>query len=366
MGRFAGVSGRGAVNAFMIQPLTVLNRASLGLAVATMVACGDDGTGGSGLVGSGAAAGSDGGGATNDGGAGATTSTGGAGGAGGGVGGSGGALPLLCEGFEPLVGEQSFTIDWDGDRRSFLVRIPMGYDVSAPLPVVFVFHGYTQTAEQIEAISKMTPAADARGYLVVYAQGLGTSWNAGGCCGTSSTFDVDDVGFVGAMLTDLSTKLCVDPKRVHACGFSNGGMLSHRLACEAADVFASVGAVSGTIALSECAPSRPIAVMHQHGTSDFIVPYDGFFVGADTVPETIDGWVARNGCTTETLTFEEGDVTCVTHGGCTAGADVTLCTLEGGGHQWPGGESAGPAGEVNMDLAGSEALLDFFDAHPMP
>jgi poly(3-hydroxybutyrate) depolymerase len=49
-----------------------------------------------------------------------------------------------------------------------------------------------------------------------------------------------------------------------------------------------------------------------------------------------------------------------------AGADVAVCTLEGGGHQWPGGESAGPGGVVNMDLAGSEALLDFFDGHPMP
>jgi polyhydroxybutyrate depolymerase len=340
-------------------------RRALSLVFALGVACSDDGGGASGTGGGGAPSGG-GAGPGGGGGAGATGPSG-AGGAGADeVGGAGGLAPTLCEGFEPLSGEQTFTLDWDGAARSYFARIPTSYDATSPLPVVFVFHGFTQTAEQIETVSKMTPAAEARGYLVVYAQGLGTSWNAGGCCGSSSTFSVDDVGFVGAMIDDLSTKLCLDPKRVHACGFSNGGMLSHRLGCEAADRIASFGAVSGTMAVTDCTPSRPIAVMHQHGTADFVVPYDGFFIGADTVPETIAGWVSRNGCTTETVTFDEGDATCVTHGGCTADADVTLCTLEGGGHQWPGGESAGPGGEVNMDLAGSEALLDFFDAHPLP
>jgi polyhydroxybutyrate depolymerase len=342
-----------------------MRKACIGLAIGLTAACGDDGPGASTEGGAGAPA--SGGAAAIGGGGGSASGGAGNGGEGAGsAGGAGGAAPALCEGFAPSSGEQSFALDWGGASRSFYVRVPTSYDASSPLPVVFVFHGFTQTAEQIETVSKMTPAAEARGYLVVYAQGLGTSWNAGGCCGSSSTFSVDDVGFVGAMIDDLSTKLCLDPKRIHACGFSNGAMLSHRLGCEAADRIASFGAVSGTMAISDCTPSRPTAVMHQHGTSDFVVPYDGFFIGADTVPETIDGWVARNGCTTESVTFDEGDATCVTHGGCTAGADVTLCTLEGGGHQWPGGESAGPGGEVNMDLAGSEALLDFFDAHPMP
>jgi polyhydroxybutyrate depolymerase len=61
-----------------------------------------------------------------------------------------------------------------------------------------------------------------------------------------------------------------------------------------------------------------------------------------------------------------GDATCETYDGCQANATVTLCTLDGGGHQWPGGMSAGPAGEINMDISASPAMLEFFDAHPMP
>ncbi|NUP07546.1 MAG: hypothetical protein HOW73_15975, partial [Polyangiaceae bacterium] len=77
--------------------------------------------------------------------------------------------------------------------------------------------------------------------------------------------------------------------------------------------------------------------------------------------------VDRDGCDpTPSVTFQQGDATCETYAACAMGAEVTLCTLEGDGHQWPGGQSAGSGGEINMDIAASEALLDFFDAHPMP
>src|SRR6185436_10577421 len=100
---------------------------------------------------------------------------------------------------------------------------------------VFVFHGYTQTATGaagIEQISQMTPVSDKHGFIVVYPQGLGNSWNAGSCCGTAASSKVDDLKFVSDLIDKLKTEYCVDPKRVFASGLSNGGMLSHRLACE--------------------------------------------------------------------------------------------------------------------------------------
>lgn len=348
------------------------------LAVALSVgclACSDDALpqGGAAAGGNAPVAGNDGGGegpagAGSQGGA----STGGAseggapqgGGANGGNG-EGGSAPT-CSGKSFGAGDTDFTLMFDGAEREFRVHAPPAYDPTAATPVVLILHGYTETNDSIEDITQMTPEADARGYIVVYPQGLGTSWNAGECCGSSQQQGIDDVGFINAMLDKIEADYCVDTKRVYSAGFSNGGMLSHRLACESADRIAAIGPVSGPIRLSTCTPSRPVPLQQFHGTSDFIVPYNGGF-GATSVPDCTAGWVERNGCDpTPTVTFDMGDATCETYSGCDEGADVVLCTLDGGGHQWPGGQSGGPFGTVNMDIFASEALLDFFDAHPMP
>ncbi len=349
--------------------------ACVGLLLCSLGACADDVTssGGSGAGGD-STAGPGGGGTSSGGngtGAGAMGGSGNAGGAGAasstgtGATTSTGGGPATCEGLAVLAGSVEYTLLFDGDDRTYTVHTPPGYTAQAGLPVVVVFHGYAETAEQIETISNMTPETDARGYIVVYPQGRSTSWNAGGCCGSSSALGVDDVGFVDAMVAEIASNYCVDQSRLFACGFSNGGMLSHRLACESSDTFAAVGAVAGTMAIEECTPTRPVPVMHFHGTSDFVVPYNGGIFGTASVADTVTGWTTRNGCTDSMVSFDQGDATCETHGGCSENATVTICTLNGGGHQWPGGESAGPGGTINMDIFASEALLDFFDQHPM-
>jgi polyhydroxybutyrate depolymerase len=346
-----------------------MTRSMLALLVvwgAALAACADSsttiaGSGGQNVGGDGGQQATGGGGAGGDGGSNASGGQGGNGG----QGGAGGQAPT-CQGLRPASGTTNHSLDWDGSTRSYSVHVPPGYTAEAALPVVFVFHGFTETASLIELISGMTPVAEARDYIVVYAEGLFTSWNAGACCGSSGTLGVDDVGFVAAMLAEIESTYCVDSSRIFASGFSNGGMLSHRLACEMSDTFAAIGAVSGTIAVADCTPSRPIPVSNFHGTADLIVPYNGGFSGGASVPDTINGWITRNGCTTTVTTFDQGDALCETHGECDAGADVMLCTLEGGGHQWPGGSSSGPNGIINMDISASSALLDFFDQHPMP
>ncbi|MFO0613627.1 MAG: PHB depolymerase family esterase [Polyangiaceae bacterium] len=281
--------------------------------------------------------------------------------------GTGGGAPLGC-GLPIPTSDSEYTLPFGGADRTFRVHVPPGLDASTPAPLVMVFHGYLEDGDQIETITKMTPAADARGYVVVYADGLGKSWNAGGCCGSSASNGVDDVGFVGAMIDFVEAHHCIDPKRVYAAGFSNGGMLSHRLACEMSERIAAIGPVSGTMAIDACAPSRPVPVMHFHGTSDFVVAYaNGGLSGAKGVDETMAGWVMRDACTASPhVVFQQGSATCESWSPCAAGADVVRCKLQGGGHQWPGGNSAGPGGTINMDIAASEAMLDFFTEHPLP
>ncbi|MBA3464054.1 MAG: hypothetical protein H0T46_29120 [Deltaproteobacteria bacterium] len=75
-------------------------------------------------------------------------------------------------------------------------------------------------------------------------------------------------------------------------------------------------------------------------------------------------WKGKNCCTTTSQTYQQGDVTCVTHGGCTDGADVTLCTVQDGGHQWPGGDTLPFLGKKSDNIIATDALWTFVAAHP--
>ena len=244
-------------------------------------------------------------------------------------------------GIEP--GDHELELDHDGLTRTYFVHVPEAYDGSTPVPLVFDFHGYTNTAAVQNGFSGMDDLADAEGFIAVHPEGTGAlqSWNAGVCCGTAASEEVDDVGFVRAMLEALASMACIDRSRVYATGFSNGGFLAHRLACEASDIIAAIAPVAGVIGvpMDACDPPRAVPVMHFHGTFDTIVPYTGSALnGFPSVEDTIAHWVERNGCTDEAeSTFDMGDSHCETHDSCAGGAEVTLCTIEGGAHVWPGG-----------------------------
>lgn len=273
-----------------------------------------------------------------------------------------------CSGLTKGPGEYDETLADPSGTRKYRVRVPASYSASTPTSVVLVFHGLTQSASGIEDNSKMDPVADAHGFISVYPQGISNSWNAGTCCGTASSQQTPDVAFVSHLIDALKADYCVDEKRVFATGLSNGGMLSHRLACELSDRIAAIGAVAGTFAVSDCAPPRPVAVMHVHGTADFVVPYNGGNLGgAKSVPETISKWVAIDGCTdpAPVNVYKQGDASCDEYQMCKEGTRVRLCTIDQGGHQWPGGTN-NFLGHLSTDLAASEEVLKFFEAHPMP
>ena len=68
----------------------------------------------------------------------------------------------------------------------------------------------------------MNDHADVAGYIVIYPQGIGNSWNGGACCGEAQDLGLDDVGFVRAVVADAMTRLCIDPDRIYGVGISNG------------------------------------------------------------------------------------------------------------------------------------------------
>jgi polyhydroxybutyrate depolymerase len=266
-----------------------------------------------------------------------------------------------------LRGDEDFSVIIDGIERTYTVSAPTSYD-GAPTPVVFNFHGLGSNGFEQRLFSKMDAVSDAEGFIAVYPNGTGESWNAGECCPPASNSDVDDVAFVQTMIADITASYCVDQKQIFATGMSNGGFFSHRLGCEVAEQFAAIAPVAGGVVLLDCQPSRPIPVMHFHGTADDTVPFDGLpQFGLPAIPDMINDWAARNGCQGAAVqTFLNGDSHCETFDNCAAGTEVTLCTVEGGGHTWPGGLEVPQLGFTTQDLNATQHMWDFFEQHPLP
>jgi len=235
-----------------------------------------------------------------------------------------------CESSTLVPGDSSYVLPFAGLDRTFNVHVPASYTGLFPVPLVLDLHGFTSTNAVQAAISGFRLKSDQLGFIVVWPQGVSNSWNAFGCCGTALVQGVDDVGFLRAVVAQLSTLANIDHSRVYATGLSNGGAMSHRLACQAADLFAATAPVSFPMNSSPliCQPSRPISVLHFHGLVDGTVPYGGgLFQGAQA---SLSTWAQIDGCTGTPAVQDLGAPNrCETYTSCNAGVRTGLCSLNG-------------------------------------
>jgi polyhydroxybutyrate depolymerase len=240
----------------------------------------------------------------------------------------GGVAPedLSCTGTHTLTaGDTTVMLSHGGVERRFFVHVPASYTGDKLVPLVLDIHGYGGTVEYQRSTSGWLEKSDQQGFLLVHPEGLTNSWNAGSvCCGQSMTDQVDDEGFILALVAKVKSDGCVNPKRVYATGLSNGGALAHLLACRAADVFAAVAPVSMSNGTMPCEPARGISVTMFRGTADELVPYDSpdsIFLSAQA---DLDAWKERNACSGSADTSRDK---CQTFSGCKGNSEVTLCTI---------------------------------------
>jgi polyhydroxybutyrate depolymerase len=249
------------------------------------------------------------------------------------------------------------TIESGGRSREFRLYVPASADLSGPVPLVLNFHGLGSNAPQQEAYSDLVNKAASEGFITAAGQGIRSSWNAGEiCCPPARDEGVDDVQFARDMVARIAQDYCIDVQRIYSTGMSNGGFMSNRLACDAADLFAAVAPVASLLGVSTCEPTRPMPILMFNGTEDALVPYAG-------ATGSFARWALLNGCEGEPeVTFENGDSRCESYLDCAEGATTTLCTVQGGRHTWPGS----PLGHTTTDLIASDAMWEFFLAHPLP
>jgi len=262
--------------------------------------------------------------------------------------------PLPC-----LPGVTDESILSGGQSRFYRLVVPQSYKAGTPTPLLLGFHGAGSNPAQFEAATGFDAQADRFGFLVVYPQGLGepSNWD--------TLPNSTDVPFVRDLIGAIAARCSLDLNRVYAAGFSRGGGMVNRLACDLSDRIAAIGPVSGDYSASEtCSPLRPVPVVAFHGTADPAIPYNGYSAPGQTlqshtrigtpIPDWAYAWAGRNGCSsTSTKAFEFGPVSGQGWGQCRAGADVVLYTIQDGTHEWP----------TVVDAA--QMLWDFFSRHPL-
>ena len=280
----------------------------------------------------------------------------------------------------------------DSFKRTFNIHFPSSYDKSVQLPLVIALHGRGANGASMVILTHkgFNKLADQDGFIIVYPDGIELNWNDGRMDEEANDRahrdNINDVGFISALIDSMIQDYNVNPKRVYVTGISNGAIMSYRLACELSDKITAIAPVDGNIPnmlFPECSPSRPVSVLAINNTNDPLVPFEGGYIYGIrkinlgkvlSVNESIGFWVTRNRCSaipavTEEPDTDPGDGTRVTRKqyiNGIEGTEVILYAVEGGGHTWPGGVQYLPArviGKTCRDFDANEVIWSFFKKH---
>ncbi|HLW84236.1 MAG TPA: PHB depolymerase family esterase [Candidatus Sulfotelmatobacter sp.] len=243
------------------------------------------------------------------------------------------AVLLLAAPSQAQETKEKVTVD-DVDR-TYLVRLPRGYDAKQKYPVVILLHGMNQDTDDMERLTRFADLADKNGIIAVYPSALHGRWNVGvhpapppqrmlgrpggghgghnggggypgggggypgggggypggggggnpqpggqsggqGRHEESAPAAADDIDFLNHMLDQMALKFSVDAERIYATGLSEGGLMAMKVGCSMADRVAAIAPVGAAMPKTMiCLPSRPLAVVMINGTSDPVVPYGG-------------------------------------------------------------------------------------------
>ena len=241
----------------------------------------------------------------------------------------------------------------DLGRGPVAVQVPSTYDPARPYPLVLNLHAYTLTGQEQENYFALTPYSESREFLYAYPQGLSDIfgqpfWNATDACCDLFGNGVDDSTYLIDLVDAIRAQLNVDPWRVHFAGWSNGGFMSYRMACDHADTVAALMSLAGATFLdpTDCQPKGPVHVLQVHGTSDGTILYNGGATTSGVYPgavQTVETWAGYNGCgLTPDLSAPNRDVDATIAGaestvalyeeGCVPGSSAALWTVPGGPH----------------------------------
>jgi polyhydroxybutyrate depolymerase len=272
---------------------------------------------------------------------------------------------------------EAAALDAGGRQRTYLFQLPSDYTSSKRWPVVMAVSGNTQSGRDAARISRFDEFAYRNGVIAVFPNSA-AGWDLKGA---------SDVEFFSAIVDKLIADDSADASRVYVTGGASGGLLAFKVACELAERIAAVAPVIATMPVTfaeNCHPARPISLLEINGTADRDVRYEGgsklglfgnFGLALLSAQASAHWWAQSDGCTDtparDSLTPKTKDgleTLRDTYYGCREGTAVTLYSVVGGGHTWPGGQGLPRIifGKTSRDLNANEVIWEFFKVHALP
>lgn len=226
---------------------------------------------------------------------------------------------LAIFGLHEASAVDTWTMKVNGTSRNLLVHAPSGV---SGRPLLISLHGMNQDAAYQRSSALWESIADSAKFVVVFPNGLNKSWDISG---------TTDVSFLTAIIDTMARKYSIDRNRVYVSGFSMGGMMSYHAANKMGDKIAAIAPVSGYLFANTAASSRPMPILHIHGTGDDVVQYSG-------VEGVLSKWRTWNSCPTSSQTIDPypankpGSVAARKNWGPCKNSSISLISLEGKGH----------------------------------
>ena len=287
-------------------------------------------------------------------------------------------VSVLLGGIFYLRNRTNGQIQSGGLSRRYLLYVPESYNPDNPSPLVISIHGFAQWPAHQQGLSGWNHQADEEGFLVVYPQGTGfpLRWNAGQA-GDSGNTSQQEVEFFKDLIDHLSQTYSIDQKRIYANGMSNGGGMTHLLACQLSDRIAAFGGVAGAYSYPDefCQPLNLTPWIAFHGVDDPIVSYQGgpsqgrhADIDLPAIESWIDSWAMQNGCDhSPDLNEITSDITQFSYNNCEQDIGVILYRIERAGHTWPGGGwlPVWLTGTTNREINATALMWEFYQLYSL-
>lgn len=250
------------------------------------------------------------------------------------------------------------TIEAAGKKREFIETVPPGIEEREGVPLIFVFHGYKNNANQLRKFTRF----DNANAVVAYMDGIGDAWAPAPYAETTGD---EDLAFFDAVREKLIADYPIDPAKVYVTGLSNGGGFAQYTACHRAHKVTGIATVSAAFydAVFEDCSQIPVKQIDFHGTADNMMLYDGGVrhnESYQSVMDVMEEAARRNYCAPEPVT-EQIDRPGEEYIWEDCDAQLRHYRIGDGGHVWPG--SSGDKGSATQPQNGyaSKEILDFFD-----
>jgi polyhydroxybutyrate depolymerase len=239
-------------------------------------------------------------------------------------------------------------------QRGYRLFVPPAYDGRTRLPLVLDLHGSGGSSAGQAKNSGFEIVAAREGFAVATLDAENARWNV-----PITSERPDDVAYVSDVIDHVAARVCIDPARVYATGFSGGGRMSSLLGCRLNARIAAIAPVSGLRWPGPC-EGRPVPVVTFHGLADTQNPYDGKAPGRgaewmESVPDALASWARHGGCNLQVILEDQpGPLSTMRYEGCRRGADVRMIRIDGLGHTW-----------AKAEVDTTAAIWKFFAQHSL-